>query len=313
MIDLPAAAAPRIHGRRAGLVLLALSSVVWGANWPVVKSGLAYMPPFTYASLRLIVGTLTIMVFLGLTGRLARPPRADWPVIVSIGSLQVAAGVIIMSLALLAVPAGRSSVLVFTTPLWVALILRIVFKTRLRPLEIAGLALGIAGILVLVNPTVINWAVPAELVGALALTGNAFMVAIVTIHIRRHRWVSTPLLLQPWILGLAIAPVTIAALFFEQGQAIRWEPATIFYLLYSGALATAFANYASQSATRALGPIASSTGHLAAPVVGLVCGALFLHEAVGIIDVLGFGLVLAGIAATSVLGPASRVQSRPPT
>jgi drug/metabolite transporter (DMT)-like permease len=310
VIDLPAAA-PHVHGRRDGLVLLAVSSVVWGANWPVVKSGLAYMPPLTYASLRLIVGTLTMVAFLGVTRRLVRPSRADWPIIASIGSLQVAAGVIIMSLALLAVPAGRSSVLVFTTPLWVALILRVAFRTRLRPLEIAGLALGIAGILVLVNPTVINWAVPAELGGTLALTGNAFMVAIVTIHIRRHRWVSTPLLLQPWILGVAIAPVTIVAVLLEQGQPIRWEPATLFYLVYSGVLATAFANYASQSATRALGPISSSTGHLAAPVVGLVCGALFLHEALGMIDVLGFGLVLAGIAATSVLSPTASQQARP--
>ena len=68
-------------------------------------------------------------------------------------------------------------------------------------------------------------------------------------------------------------------------------------------LATAFAVWATQAITRSLGPQASATGFLAIPVVGLLSGWLVLGETLGAADVLGFGLVLGGVAVTSLLVP----------
>jgi len=205
------------------------------------------------------------------------------------------------------VPAGRSSVLVYAMPLWVAVLLWLLFGVRPRRNELVGLFLGMSGIVVLVNPTVIDWGVPAELAGTLALIVAGILWAGVAIHIRRHTWVSTPLDLQPWMLLVALVPVAAATLVLESGRTVQWELATVLVLLYSGPIATAFANWASQSITRSLGPLASAMGFLATPVVGLVCGALFLHESLGLIDIAGFALVLGGIAATSLfpLPPAS--------
>jgi drug/metabolite transporter (DMT)-like permease len=82
---------------------------------------------------------------------------------------------------------------------------------------------------------------------------------------------------------------------------VDWQLATVLILLYSGPLATVFANWASQSITRSLGPQASATGFLAVPVVGLVSGWLVLGEQLGPVDVLAFTLVLGGVAAASLL------------
>ena len=144
-----------------------------------------------------------------------------------------------------------------------------------------GLVLGLTGVLVLVNPTVIDWGVPAELAGTLALIFNAILWAGVTIHIRRHTWVSRPLDLQPWMLLAALIPVAVAALILEPDGEITWGLPTVLILLYSGPLATAFANWASQSITRSLGPLTSAMGFLATPVVGLIAGALILGESLG--------------------------------
>jgi len=284
------------------LVLLAL---VWGVHWVVVKEGLHYFPPLTYAALRIGTALLTMVAILAPVRNLHRPDRADAPIIFSVALLQIAAGVLIMNFALQAVPAGRSSVLVYTMPLWVALILWLRFRVVPKRAELVGLILGITGVVILVNPTVIDWTVPAELAGTLALIGNGILWAIVTIHIRRHTWHGTPLALQPWMLLVALLPVLAAALLLESGRPIRWELASILILAYSGPLATAFAFWASQSITRALGPIASAMGFLATPIVGLVAGALILGEKLGPADIVGFGLVVAGIAAASLL-PALR-------
>jgi drug/metabolite transporter (DMT)-like permease len=292
-----------VHSRKAALTLLFLLSLVWGVHWAVVKQGLHYMPPLQYAALRLIAGLLTMIAILGIQGRLRRPPRSDVTIVLSVGILQIGAGVLIMNLALQAVPAGRSSVLLYAMPLWVAVLMWLFFRTTPRRNEMIGLVLGLTGVLVLVNPTVINWGVPAELAGTLALIFNAILWAGVTIHIRRHTWVSRPLDLQPWMLLAALIPVAVAALILEPGREITWGLPTVLILLYSGPLATAFANWASQSITRSLGPLTSAMGFLATPVVGLIAGALILGESLGPIDIAGFALVLAGIAATSLVPP----------
>jgi drug/metabolite transporter (DMT)-like permease len=299
--------ATAVHSHAAAVVLLALLALVWGVHWTIVKIGLAYMPPLTYAALRLTLGLATALLILGSQRRIRAPGREDLPIILSVGLLQIAAGIVIQNLALQVVPAGRSAVLVYTMPLWVAVLLALAFRIRPRRNELVGLAFGLGGLALLLTPASVDWSVPGELWGSLALIVNAVLWAIVTIHIRRHHWTRTPLDLQPWQLLVALLPVALVALIVDQGRGIRWEPATVLILLYSGVLATAFATWAAQSITRSLGAQASATGYLAIPVVGLLSGALVLGEQLGPLDVAGFALVLGGVAAASLMAaPPSR-------
>jgi drug/metabolite transporter (DMT)-like permease len=287
-----------VHSHTAALVLLVLLALVWGVHWAVVKIGLDYIPPLTYAALRVFTGLVTVVVILVWKGRLRLPERTNASIVFSVGLGQVAAGVVLMTLALRVVPAGRSSVLVYSMPIWVAVLLAVFFGIRPRRNELVGLILGIGGLIVLFNPAVVDWGSSGELVGAFELLLNAILWAAVTIHVRRHRWTQSPLDLQPWQLLVALVPIAIVALIVEQGQGIVWGPVMVLVLLYSGPLATAFATWASQSVTRALGPQASAIGFLAVPVVGLLSGWLILGERLGALDLLGFGLVLGGVGIT---------------
>ncbi len=278
-----------------------LLSLVWGVHWVVVKEGLKYFPPLTYAVLRIGTGLLTLVAILAPTRNLRRPPREDLPIILSVALLQIAAGILIMNFALQAVPAGRSSVLVYTMPLWVAVLLWVGFRAAPRRGELVGLALGVVGILILVNPSVIDWASPPEVIGTVALILDAVLWALATIHIRRHAWRTSPLALQPWMLLTALVPVVVAAALFEPGAQVHWGIGAVLVILYSGPLATAFAYWASQSITRSLGPVSSAMGFLATPIVGLVAGAGILGEKLGPADIAGFGLVLLGIGAATLV------------
>lgn len=307
----PRGTATAVHSHAAAVVLLALLALVWGVHWTIVKIGLGYMPPLTYAALRLALGLATVVVVLGWQRRLSLPGREDVPIVLSVGLVQIAAGIVIQNLALQVVPAGRSAVLVYTMPLWVAALLALVFAVRPRRNELIGVVLGIGGLVLLLNPVSIDWSVPGELWGSVGLIVNAVLWAAVTIHIRRHRWTRTPFDLQPWQLLAALLPIALAAIVVDQGQGVRWVLATVAILLYSGVLATAFATWATQAITRSLGAQASATGFLAIPVVGLVSGALILGEQLGPLDVAGFALVLGGVAAASLVsGPGLRRNQR---
>jgi drug/metabolite transporter (DMT)-like permease len=276
-------------------------SLVWGVHWVIVKVGLDYLPPLTYAASRVAVGLVAMVALLAWQGRLRLPDRANLPIIASIGVFQIAIAVVIQNFALQVVDAGRSAVLLYTMPLWVAVLLALLFGIRPRRNELAGLALGVGGLVLLLNPTSTDWGVVGEVLGALGLLANAVMWAGTTIHVRRHHWTQSPLELQPWMLLVALVPLGLLAAGVEGGRGIRWEPVTLLFLLYSGLAATAFATWATQAITRTLGPQVAATGYLAVPVVGLVAGWLVLGERLGPPDVAGFALILGGVAVTSLL------------
>lgn len=292
---------PAVHARPIAYLLLALVALVWGGHWVVAKVGLETMPPFQFGVLRVAGGLATLLVVLGVSGRLALPHRDDIPIVLTVGLGQVAAGVALMNLALQVVDAGRSSVLVYTQPLWVALFGVLLFRSRPTRTELLGLALGIGGLALLLNPTAIDWGVEGEVLGAGALLTSASIWALTTIHVRHHRWRAAPLALQPWQLLVGIVPLVLLALSLEGARSIDWQPSTVLVLAFSGPFATAFAFWASQSVTRSLGALATTVGFLSVPMVGLAAGAIFLGEELTLADLVGFGLIVAGVAATSLL------------
>ena len=285
---------------RGAYVLLFLLALVWGGHWAVTKVGLRDLPPFTYGTLRVATGLAVLVGLLAARGRLRLPPRTDIPIVLSVGIGQVAATIALMNLALQVVPAGRSSVLVYTMPLWAAGIQATVLRRGLGARQAVGMALGLLGIAALLNPAAIDWQDPGQLTGSAALLASAVAWAATTIHIRRHRWTASPLDLQPWQLLVALVPLAALAVALEWGDPVHWSLGTLLVIAYSGPLATGFGYWASQSVSRVLDPIATTTGFLAVPVVGLLGGAIALGEPTGPLDVIGFAITIIGIAVVSL-------------
>ncbi|MGD0122058.1 MAG: DMT family transporter [Candidatus Limnocylindrales bacterium] len=290
-------------GARPYLLLVCLA-LVWGVHWPVAKIGLRDLPPFTYGTLRVATGLAVIMVVLALRRGIRLPSRHDLPVVVSVGLGQMAAGIALMNLALPLVAAGRSAILVYTMPLWVALIQLPALRAGGAARQVAGLFVGLTGIIVLLNPSAIDWESPGELLGSAGLLLSAVLWAATTIHLRHHQWRSTPLDLMPWQLLVALVPLVLAALVLDAGRPIHWEPVAVAAVLFSGPLATALAFWLSQSISRSLSPLATTMGFLAVPVVGLAASSVMLGEPLTVLDLAGalttfLGIVLVSISSNS--------------
>jgi drug/metabolite transporter (DMT)-like permease len=296
--------------RRAPLrpyLLLACLAVVWGLNWPIAKIGLRDLPPFTYGTLRVATGLVVIVAVLLLRRGLRLPSRHDLPIVVSVGIGQMAAGVALMNLALPLVSAGRSAILLYTMPLWVALIQLPALRAGGGARQVVGLCVGLVGIAVLLNPGSIDWGSTGELLGAAGLILSAFLWAATTIHLRRHEWRSTPLDLMPWQLLIAVVPLAVAAMVLEAGRQIHWEPTAVVAVLFSGPLATALAFWLSQSISRSLSPLATTMGFLAVPVVGLAASSVMLGEPLTLLDLAGAATTFLGIVLVSSSMNASRL------
>lgn len=307
---------PPLPSRTAWLLLGGLV-IVWGLHWPIVKAVLGELPPMTYAALRVATAIPAVLLVLGVRREIELPPRGDLPVLLVVGLGQIAIGTAIMNLALLVVPAGRSSVLSYTTPLWTALLGTALLGLRLRRREGLGVAVGVVGMGLLFAAGLDGGSGPGGspsaagadaasgssglVVGSLALVAGAVVNAGAVLVLRAHRWRSTPLRLQPWELAIGLVPLALLAAVLEDPTAVDLTPTLLLAVLYSGPLATAFAFWAYQTIARTLSPSQTTTGLLAVPVVGLASSALLLGEPLGPGDIAGFATTLAGIAL--VAGP----------
>ncbi len=276
-------------------MLLGAVILVWGLHWSVTKIGLETLPPVTYAMLRVLVGAIALALLMRSRGRLMLPDRRDLPVILSYGLLAIALATALMIVALVTAPAGRASILSYTLPLWVVPIMALVTGILPTGRELVGLTLGLVGLAVLLNPMTVDWSSTDALIAAGMLILHAVVSAIALVHVRVHRWHGTPFDVQLWQLLVALVPLALLAFAIEQPMSVAWDAQTLLVLLYSGVLATAFAYWASQSATLAVGPVVTSITYLGVPVVGVLGGALTLGEAVPLTDVLGMLVIGAGI------------------
>jgi hypothetical protein len=104
---------------RMAWLLLGSVILLWGINWPVMKLGLVDIPPMTFAVIRMLLGAVCMFGVLALRGRIRLPSRHDLPIVLTVGLLQMGAFLGLVTVALQFVSAGRSSILAYTTALWV--------------------------------------------------------------------------------------------------------------------------------------------------------------------------------------------------
>ncbi|MCY4066723.1 MAG: DMT family transporter, partial [Rhodospirillaceae bacterium] len=154
---IPPSGPPAPHSAAAAYGLLAAVVCIWGVNWPFMKMGLEWLPPFWFNFLRLALGALTLCLILGVAGRLRLPPRHDWPMIAIVGTVQIGLYMGLVHWGLQYVPAGRASILAYTTPIWVVPGAMLFLGERLTGLRALGLLAGLAGIAALFNPLSFDW------------------------------------------------------------------------------------------------------------------------------------------------------------
>ena len=284
------------HSRQAAYLLLAGVVVLWGANWPVMKIGLADIPPFWFAGLRVFLGSATLFAVLAIGGNLALPGRRDLIQLLGGGVLQVAVFMGMVNLALVNVAPGRAAVLAYTTPLWAVPGALLFLGERLGALKAAGLALGIGGVVVLFNPLGFDWSDRQQVIGNALLMGAALAWAAAILLIRGRPWHLTPLQLAPWQLLLAGLLLTGAAYGSEGPLSLDWTPKVIAILAYNGPVCIGFCFWASVAIARALPAVTSSLSFLAVPAFGIAASAVVLGERIDATLIGGFALILAGVA-----------------
>jgi drug/metabolite transporter (DMT)-like permease len=278
------------------ILLLGAVAVGWGTAWPVIKAILQDVPPLWTLLLRSLVGTATLFAISIGRRSLTLPQRGDIAVVLNVSLLHMVAFAVLVSVGLQFVPAGRSIVLGYTTPLWVSAGARIFLSEALTRARIAGIGLGLFGLAVLFNPFSFPWHDHAALTGNLLVLLGSFCWAASILHVRAHRWVSSPFELVPWQVLLATCTLAPLALLFEGVPRIEWSARLLALLVYGGTAGIALPYWAMQIVNKNLPAITTSLALLVVPVVGVACSALALGEPITAGLILAMLLIISGIA-----------------
>lgn len=271
--------------------------VTWGLTYVVIKVGLRSSTPEAFATLRVLFGGI-VLCGIALVSR--RPFPRTWRVqrkLAILGVLNVGGFAGLLNVGLLSVSAGESSLLVYTQPLWIAVLAAVFLRERLTHRRLLGLALGFAGVLVVLGPQAQAshpgtwWAYGALILAALSW-------AVASIYYR-----SEPLPIdQYWMTGLqcfyGAVPIALAWWLLEAAAVPRVGWGLLWTVAFAGALSSGLAYLLWYWMLRRREATLVGIAVFLVPPFAVLFGGVFLGERPSLNLVAGTAMVLLGLAIT---------------
>jgi drug/metabolite transporter (DMT)-like permease len=285
-------------GVARSLVPIAVLALVWGCNWPILKLGVTEIAPLTFRALTLPLAGLGLLLVARLGGHDIRVPRALWPVLLLLAFCNITGWNGLVLFGVRQLPAGRSSILAYTMPVWATLVAYFALDEPLSTRKLIGLALGFAGMMVLLGDDL--RAFERSPFGALMILGAAIAWACGTVLLRKLKPPLPQTALTGWMMIVGWVPIALAAPVLDPG----WKSALAgisgkawFAIVYNIFLAGTLAHWAWFTLARTLPVAVSSLSSLPVPVVGVFAGMLVLGERPGAAEWIALALVVAALVA----------------
>ena len=280
---------------RASLLRLCILAVLWGSGFLFVKLALRGLSPSQVVLGQLAFGALVLLITLAIRRQSLPHASREWAYLAGMAVLANIAPYLLFSWSEQRISSGLAGVLSGTTPPLTLLLARVFGVGRLSPPRVLGLALGLAGVVLLAAPwhdgaRVVN---PAGVLGAL---GAAACYAGSYVYARR---LLTNRGLEP--LALAAAQLSIGAVLLA--TAVPWigrQPITlsvdvVLSVVALGVLSTGFAYVLNYRLIQDEGPTAASMTNYLTPVVAVLLGIAFVNERLSWNLVIGTAVILAGL------------------
>jgi drug/metabolite transporter (DMT)-like permease len=288
--------------------ILAALTLAWGFNWTAMKVSLSEIPPWSFRALCLSCGSGVLFLALKLGGEKLAVPRGQWPRLWLLALLNITCWNMLVAFGLLSIPSGRAAILAYLMPVWAIPLSIVVLGERFTGRKLAGLALGMAALLLLLGDGLRTLGTAP--LGSLLVVGASVSWALGTVLQKRYPVAMPAAAYTAWIMLLGGVPIFVGALFFDGWSAARslgdvslWPVAGLLYNIF---VAFAFAHWAWIKIATSVPVSVFSISMLLIPVVGVVCGMLFLGERPTWAEYAALALVVA--ALLTVLRPGRGVR-----
>jgi drug/metabolite transporter (DMT)-like permease len=134
--------------------MLAALAALWGGSFFFIAVAGRELPPFTIVALRVSLAALILIALLVLGGKSLPAGGRVWGVLFGMGLINNVIPFSLIVWGQTQIASGLASVLNATTPFWTALIVHfLTTDEKLTPAKVTGIAIGVAGVGVLIGPS----------------------------------------------------------------------------------------------------------------------------------------------------------------
>jgi drug/metabolite transporter (DMT)-like permease len=299
-------------GETKTLLRIAALALMWGSSFFWIKLALDAFSPVQLVLARLVLGA-AVLLALCLLGRRKLPSdRRRWGHLLVAAFFHNALPFTLFAVAETTVDSGITGVLNSTTPLWVLVVAPFLgVSNKLNPARVAGLVLGLAGILLIFAPWqasgLLSW-------GSLACLAAAASYGFAFVYEGRFLSGSTT---SPY--ALAAGQMLLATGFLLVAMPVggltpvHLSPLALVSVAILGIGSTGIAFALNYQLLASEGAVAASVVGYLLPVVSVGLGAVFLHEQLDLRVIAGMVVVLAGVALTRLQRKAAPAAPEPET
>lgn len=288
-----------------GLAFL-LIYLAWGTTYLAIRKGVEAFPPILFGGIRITVAGVLLLLYLKLRGHSLRIGRTDFLWTAIVGILLFVGGNGLISMGEKYVDSGVASVMVATTPLWIALLETLwPWGDRLTLPGWVGMLAGLGGVLLLMIPRLQGPAGLFQDAGPLLILASSLTWAMGGVIARHRRFQMLHLVAAAY--QMLIGGICMLVLGYAIGEATAitresFTPAAVysfFHLLIFGSL-IGFVAY-----NWLLGHVSAAkvgTYAYVNPVVAILVGWLLNGEALTGYVVGGMFVILAGVGLVRSAG-----------
>lgn len=279
---------------RATELSLVAMAVIWGVNFSVVKYGTQVMAPLAYNTLRMLLATVVLFaIAYARPGR--RPEPADRRQLMLLGVLGHCVYQVLFVQGLALTRAGTASLVVAASPAVVALVARLSGHERLPSKAVAGIALSIAGVVLVLGGSITADGT-SHLLGDLMILGAVVAWAFYTTALVPLTQRVAPVQVAAWTLVGGVIP--LAALATPALLRTEWAaiaPLTWGAIAYSGLLAMVVAYLMWYRGVREIGPTRTAMFANLQPIVAVLVAWALLSEVPTPFQGAGAAAVIGGL------------------
>jgi drug/metabolite transporter (DMT)-like permease len=270
--------------------ILGLIVLIWGYLWVPGKIGVTSSSAFLWAGCRTFPAYVLLLVLLLILRRPLRPPVIGLTALV--GVLQVGGFVGLTSAALVTSGAGHTGMLANTWQIWILILAWAFLEERLRGPQWMAVGVGVAGLVLIIEPWQLQGVVSSLLAvgGALCFAGGAVAARV----LRRNNPRADLLSLTTWQGLIGSLPLVLLAA-ISPGDGIQWSASFIWSLAYAILIGTALGAFLWLYVLGKVTANIAGIGNLATPIVGVIAASLALGEQLSAAEIAGMALVVLAL------------------
>ncbi|MGA3103118.1 MAG: EamA family transporter [Terriglobales bacterium] len=284
--------------------------VFWGSTYLGIGIAVEQIPPGVVCAARFLIAGITMLAYCAVSGRRIRFSARQLSHLAAVGILLLMGGNLTLSYAEQIVPTGLAALLIAVTPLWFLVLDSLLLGNHhISRRGKIGLAIGVAGVIVLIWPDLRNSSSIGhrELWWSLGLQLGSLSWAFGSVLSKKWQTAAAdPFSAIAWQVFFAGVANLIFALLFEKPFNVNWTfrgVGAILYLVVFGSWIgyTAYIWLLQHVPTSKV-----STYAYVNPVVAVFLGWLVLHERIDRYILLGSAIIIASV----VLVTSAKISTR---